>query len=85
MGISIENRMVKVISAHGHAWALLGKDFARLESRAEFEMALYRLGKRGLFDGVFVVNMIFLSTNFWGDPWRSVTWVTGIIIDSIIL
>jgi hypothetical protein len=48
MGISIENRMVKVISAHGRAWAFSGKDFARLGSRAGIDIALYRLEKKGM-------------------------------------
>ena len=44
---SIENRIVKSISAHGRAWAFSGKDFTRLGSRAAIDIALHRLMEKG--------------------------------------
>ena len=44
---SIENRMVKSISAYGRGWAFSAKDFARLGSRAGIDIALHRLVEKG--------------------------------------
>lgn len=44
---SIENKVVKSISAHGRGWVFSAKDFALLGSRAGIDIALHRLVEKG--------------------------------------